>query len=46
MQNPLAKFMPQFGGEYPKPFVSLYEKITIPIKGDQEYSKNKSLESI
>ena len=41
MQNPLAKFMPQFGGEYPKPFVSLYEKMTIPLNGDQESVKTK-----
>ncbi len=41
MQNPLAKFMPQFGGEYPKPFVSLYEKMIIPINGDQETVKTK-----
>jgi len=41
MQNPIAKFMPQFGGEYPKPFVSLYEKMTIPINGDQKTVKTK-----
>jgi len=41
MQNPLAKFMPQFGGEYPKLFMALYNRITIPINGDQDAVKNK-----
>ncbi len=41
MQNPIAKFMPQLGGEYPKPFVSLYEKMTIPLNGDKELVKTK-----
>lgn len=39
MQNPLAKFMPQFGGEYPKPFMSLFKKMTLPLNGDQESLK-------
>ncbi len=41
MQNPIAKFMPQFGGEYPKPFISLYDEMTIPINGDEESVKTK-----
>jgi GTP diphosphokinase / guanosine-3',5'-bis(diphosphate) 3'-diphosphatase len=41
MQNPIAKFMPQFGGEYPKPFISLFEKMTIPVNGDQESVKTQ-----
>ena len=41
MQNPIAKFMPQFGGEYPKPFVSLFEKMTIPANGDHESVKTQ-----
>ena len=39
MQNPIAKFMPQFGGEYPKPFISLFEKMTLPVNGDKESVK-------
>ena len=41
MQNPIAKFMPQFGGEYPKPFLSLFDKMTIPINGNKESVKSK-----
>ncbi len=41
MQNPLSKFMPQFVGEYPKPFVSLFEKMTLHINGDQELVRTK-----
>ena len=41
MQNPLAKFMPQFGGEYPKPFVSLYDDMTVPNKSDEDAVKTK-----
>lgn len=39
MQNPLAKFVPQFSGEYPKPFVSLFEKMTIPGNGNEDSVK-------
>ncbi|MBU0528976.1 bifunctional (p)ppGpp synthetase/guanosine-3',5'-bis(diphosphate) 3'-pyrophosphohydrolase [bacterium] len=41
MQSPLSKFMPQFSGEYPKPFVSLFEKMTLPVNGDRESVKTK-----
>ncbi len=41
MQNPLAKFMPQFGGEYPKPFVSLFDEMTLPINTDKDQLKTK-----
>ncbi len=30
MQNPLAKLVPQLLGEYPRPFMDLIQKITIP----------------
>src|SRR5210317_1345563 len=36
MQNPLAKFMPQLGGVYPKPFESLFKKMTLPTNSDEE----------
>lgn len=35
MPNPLARFMPQLGGEYPKTFDSLFNKMTIPINSDK-----------
>jgi hypothetical protein len=27
MQNPIARFVPQLGGEYPKSFLDLYNRI-------------------
>ena len=40
MQNPIAKFMPQFVGEYPKDFVSLFDKMTISVNSDKESVKS------
>ena len=40
MQNPLAKFMPQFGGVYPKPFEALFKEMTLPVNSDEEKLRN------
>lgn len=36
MQNPLAKLVPHLVGEYPKPFVNLFQKMVIPNADDTE----------
>lgn len=41
MANPLAKLVPHLVGEYPKPFLDLFSRITIPKKGDAEAIKQK-----
>jgi hypothetical protein len=37
MQNPIARFVPQLGGEYPKSFLDLYNRIPAP-NGNSEPS--------
>lgn len=39
MQNPLARFVPQLAGEYPKSFLKLFDQVSIPSGMDSEEIK-------
>ena len=39
MENPIARLAPQLFGEYPKSFLSLYNKISIPLDTDKDNLK-------
>ncbi len=39
MQNPLARFVPQLAGEYPKSFLKLFDQVLVPSGMDTEEVK-------
>ena len=39
MENPITRFAPQLFGEYPKPFLKLFHKISIPTDVDKDNFK-------
>ena len=39
MENPISKFMPQFFGEYPKPFLKFIEDVSIAPNQNSEEIK-------
>ena len=41
MDNPITRLAPQLFGEYPKSFLKLYEKISIPLDNDKDDIKKK-----
>jgi GTP pyrophosphokinase len=45
MQNPLARFVPYLVGEYPRPFLEFFEKITLPAGEDVEEAKRRFWEA-
>ena len=40
MQNPIAKLVPQYFGEYPKPFQKLFDSISLSPDEDKENVKS------
>ena len=36
MQNPIAKLVPQYFGEYPKPFQKLFDRVSIGPEQDKD----------
>ena len=39
MENPIARLAPQLFGEYPKSFLKLYNKISVPMEADKNNLK-------
>lgn len=45
MENPLSKLAPQLFGEYPKSFLNLFSKVTIPPETSEDWVKNQLWEA-
>jgi len=45
MENPLSKLAPQLFGEYPKPFLNLFKKVSIPPETSEDWVKTQLWEA-